>query len=67
MKLERFLVFHELTTSKRQLERPRCTREYNIKIDLEDIEYVVVGSIHLARDRVQWRSLVLTVLNFWVS
>jgi hypothetical protein len=39
----------------------------NIKIDLGEIEWVVVDWICLAQDRDNWRGLVKEVLNFRVS
>jgi hypothetical protein len=50
---------------KRPLRRPRRRLGDNIKIDLR-----VIGGmdwIYLARDMDQWRALVNTEMNFWVS
>jgi hypothetical protein len=46
---------------RRQLGRPRCRWEDNIKMDLGEIGFGVVDWIHWAKDR--WRALVNTVMN----
>jgi hypothetical protein len=51
---------------RRPLERPRRRWEDNIKMDLREIGFGVVYSIHLARDRDTWRALVNTVMNLRV-
>jgi hypothetical protein len=38
-----------------------------IKIDLRGIGGEVVDWIQLAQDRIQWRALVGTVINLWVT
>jgi hypothetical protein len=38
--------------------------EDNIKMDLWEIRWEGVDWIHLAQDRVQWRVLLKTVMNF---
>jgi hypothetical protein len=53
---------------KRPLGRRRLRRVDNIKIiDLREIEWDCMDWIDLAQDRDQWRALVNTVMNFWVS
>jgi hypothetical protein len=51
---------------KRPLGRPRCRWEDNIKMDLREIGIYVANWIWLAEDRVQWRTFVNIVMNFWV-
>jgi hypothetical protein len=50
---------------KRPLQRPKCRWEDN-KIDFREIGWEVVGWIHLAENRGQWRSLVNTIMNLRV-
>jgi hypothetical protein len=38
----------------------------NIKMDLREIGWDDVDSIHMANDREQWRALVNTIMNFQV-
>jgi hypothetical protein len=47
---------------KRPLGRPRHRLVDNIKMDLREI-----GWDGMAQDRGQWRALVNTVMNLWVS
>jgi hypothetical protein len=51
---------------KRPLGRPRHKWEDNIKMDLREIEIDGVNWIQLARERVQWRAFVNTVMNLRV-
>jgi hypothetical protein len=51
---------------KRLLGRPRRRWEDNIKMDLREIGIDVVNWIPLAKDRVQWRACVNTVMNLRV-
>jgi hypothetical protein len=48
---------------KRPLERPRCRRKYNIKVDLQAVGWGGMDWIDLARDRNWWRALVNEVMN----
>jgi hypothetical protein len=48
------------------LGRPRRKREDNIKMDLREIGFGDVDSIHWAQDRDRWRALVNTVMNLRV-
>jgi hypothetical protein len=50
----------------RPLGRPRRRWIDNIKMDLLEIGLNVVDWIGLAQDRYRWRSLVNSVMNFWV-
>jgi hypothetical protein len=51
---------------KRPLGRPRHRWEDNIKIDIRKIGIDGANWIRLAKDRVQWRAFVNTVMNLWV-
>jgi hypothetical protein len=51
---------------KRPLGRPRRRLENNIKMDLKEIGIDETNWIRLARDRVQWRTFVNTVMNLRV-
>jgi hypothetical protein len=48
------------------LGRPRRRWEDNIKMDLREIGFGDVDSIHWAQDRDRWRALVNTVMNLRV-
>jgi hypothetical protein len=48
---------------KRPLGRPSHTWEDNIKMDLREIVIDGANWIRLARDAVQWRAFVNTVMN----
>jgi len=50
---------------KRQLGRPRCRWEVNIKMDLQEVEWGM-DWIDLAQDRDRWQALVNAVMNLWV-
>jgi hypothetical protein len=52
---------------KGPLGRTRRRWVDNIKIDLRKVEWDGVDWIDLAQDRYQWRALVNTVINLWVS
>jgi hypothetical protein len=51
---------------KRPLGRPRRRWEDNVKMDLRDIGIDGTNWIQLAQDRVQWRAILSTVMNFRV-
>jgi hypothetical protein len=51
---------------KRPLGRPRRRWEDNIKLDLREIGIDGANWIQLARDRVQWRAFMNTVMNLRV-
>jgi hypothetical protein len=38
---------------------------YNIKMDLKEVKYMVLGWIKLAVGRVGWRTLVNKVMDHW--
>jgi hypothetical protein len=45
---------------------PKRRLEDNIKIDLREIRWKDVDSIHLAQDRDRWRAVVNTVMDLRV-
>ena len=49
---------------KRPLVRPRSRWEYNIKMDLQEVEYGGMDRIDLSQNRYKWRALVNVVMNF---
>ena len=51
---------------KRPLGRPRRRWEDNVKMDLQEVRRGCGDSMELAQDRVRWRALVSTVMNFRV-
>ena len=51
---------------KRQLGRPRCRREDNIKMDLQEVGGGRGDWMELAQDRDRWWELVVTVRDFRV-
>jgi hypothetical protein len=53
-------------TGKRPLGRPRCRRENNIKMDLQEVGYGGTYWIDLAQDKNRWWALVHAVMNIRV-
>jgi hypothetical protein len=51
---------------REHLWRPRHRWEDNIKMDLQEVGWVCGDWMDLAEDRVRWRALVSTVMNFRV-
>jgi hypothetical protein len=51
---------------RRPLGRPRHRWENNIKMDLQEVEWVGMNWIELAQDRDSWWALVNVVMNLWV-
>ena len=51
---------------KRPLARPRCRREDNIKMDLQEVGRGCGDWMELAEDRDRWLALVSTVMSFRV-
>jgi len=48
---------------KRPLGRPRCSWEYIIKMDLQEVDY---GDLDWVELRYRWRALVNAVMNLRV-
>jgi hypothetical protein len=48
---------------KRPLRRPRRRRVDNIRMDIEEVGWVDVDWIGLAKDKNRWRALVNSVMN----
>jgi hypothetical protein len=61
-----YRLLAEKPEGKRPLRRPRRRWIDNIKIDLLDIELIVVVWIGVAQDRYRWRALVNSVMNLRV-
>jgi hypothetical protein len=59
-------VYYLGQEGKRPLGRPGCKWVDNIKMDLSDIGWDVMGWIDLAQDKDQWRALVNTVMELRV-
>jgi hypothetical protein len=51
---------------KRPLGKPRCRREDNIKMDLQEAGGGCGDWLEAAQDRDRWRALVNTVMNIRV-
>jgi hypothetical protein len=62
-----YRVFMGKPEGKISLGRPRRRWVGNNEVDLREIGWDVVDWIDMAQDRDQWRALVSTVLNIWVS
>jgi hypothetical protein len=54
------------TEGRRPLGRPRCRWENNIKVDLQEVGWVGMDWIDMAKDRDRWRDFVSSVMNIRV-
>jgi hypothetical protein len=52
---------------KRQLGKPRCRWEDNIKMDLQEVGCGGMERIEMAEDRERWRARVNAVMNIRFS
>ena len=52
------------TEGKRRLVRPWRTREDNIKVDLQEVEFGVMDCTDLAQNRDRWRYLANAEISF---
>ena len=51
---------------KSQLGRPKRRREYNIKMNFQEVGCGTMDWLELAQDRDRWRALVDEIRNLWV-
>jgi len=52
---------------KGPLERPRCRREDNIKMDVKELGQEGLGWIHLAEGRNKWWAAINMAMNHQIS
>jgi hypothetical protein len=63
---ERRRIYRDLVgkpAEKRPFGRPRCRRDDNIKMDLQEVGWGGMGLIYVAQDRDRWWALVTAVMN----
>jgi hypothetical protein len=63
VKINAYRILVGKPEEKRPLGRSRRRWEDNIRMDLKEVEWGVMGLIDLDQDRDQWRALVNTVMN----
>jgi hypothetical protein len=51
---------------KRQFQTLRSKWEYNIKVNIQEVEFEEVGWCNFARNRDKMRAVKNTVMNIWV-
>jgi hypothetical protein len=61
-----YRVLVGIPEGKRQLGRPRCIEEDNIKMDLKEVGWWGMDWIDLAKDRERWWAVVNVEMNLWV-
>jgi hypothetical protein len=54
------------TERKRPLGRPRCRWEYNIRMDLQEVECGGKDWFKFAEDKDRWWALVTSVMNILI-
>ena len=57
-----FKILRSKSTENRSLERPRSRWEYNIRMDLKEIDINVGNWVDSTQDRDYWRALVNAAL-----
>jgi hypothetical protein len=57
---------YRILIGKPPIGRPRCRWKDNNQMDLSEIGWGGIDSIHLVQDRDQWKVLVNTVMNLLV-
>ena len=61
-----FKILTGKLSGERLLGRPRCRLEYNIRMDLEEIDINAWNWVDSARERDYWRAFVNVALNLQV-
>jgi len=61
-----YRVLMEKPEGMRLLGRPRHRWEENIKMGLQEVEWMSMDWIDLVQDRERWRALVNTIMNLQV-